>query len=48
MTEEKMSPPRRPKLETTDIYRAQGPTWRLVPIGTVSLSQLKVMSAIRH
>ena len=46
MTEEKMSPLRRPKLEIADIFRAQGPAWRLANAGHVSLSQLKVMSAI--
>ena len=36
----------RPKLEIADIFRAQGPAWRRANAGHVSLSQLKVMSAI--
>ncbi|MEM6311883.1 MAG: IS91 family transposase [Pseudomonadota bacterium] len=36
----------RPKLEVADIFRAHGPAWRQVNAGRVSLSQLKVMSAI--
>jgi len=36
----------RPKLELADIFRAYGPAWRRVNKGHVSLSQLKVMSAI--
>ena len=36
----------RPKLELADIFRAHGPTWRRANAGHVSLSQLKVMSAI--
>jgi len=36
----------RPKLEIADIFRAHGPAWRLTNAGHVSLSQLKVMSAI--
>jgi hypothetical protein len=37
--------PRR-KLEIADIFRAYGPAWRRTNAGHVSLSQLKVMSAI--
>jgi predicted Zn-ribbon and HTH transcriptional regulator len=36
----------RPKLEIADIFRAHGPAWRQTNAGHVSLSQLKVMSAI--
>jgi hypothetical protein len=36
----------RPKLEIADIFRAHGPVWRRANVGHVSLSQLKVMSAI--
>jgi predicted Zn-ribbon and HTH transcriptional regulator len=36
----------RPKLEIADILRAYGPAWRQANAGHVSLSQLKVMSAI--
>ncbi|TIS34136.1 IS91 family transposase [Mesorhizobium sp.] len=36
----------RPKLEIADIFRAHGPAWRQAHAGHVSLSQLKVMSAI--
>ncbi len=36
----------RPKLEVADIFRAYGPAWRRANAGHVSLSQLKVMSAI--
>ncbi len=36
----------RPKLEVADIFRAHGPAWRRANAGHVSLSQLKVMSAI--
>ena len=36
----------RPKLEIADIFRAHGPAWRQANSGHVSLSQLKVMSAI--
>lgn len=36
----------RPKLEIADIFRAYGPAWRRANAGHVSLSQLKVMSAI--
>ena len=36
----------RPKLEIADIFRAHGSTWRRANAGHVSLSQLKVMSAI--
>jgi len=35
-----------PKLEIADIFRAHGPAWRQANAGHVSLSQLKVMSAI--
>ena len=46
MAMEKLSPLHRPKLEIADIFRAQGHAWRLANAGHVSLSQLKVMSAI--
>jgi hypothetical protein len=36
----------RPKLEIADIFHAHGPAWRQANAGHVSLSQLKVMSAI--
>lgn len=36
----------RPRLEIADIFRAHGPAWRQANAGHVSLSQLKVMSAI--
>lgn len=36
----------RPKLEIADIFRAHGPAWRQANAGHISLSQLKVMSAI--
>ncbi len=36
----------RPKLELADILRKYGPAWRQANAGHVSLSQLKVMSAI--
>ena len=36
----------RPKLEIADIFRTHGPAWRQANAGHVSLSQLKVMSAI--
>ncbi len=36
----------RPKLEVADIFRTHGPAWRRINAGHVSLSQLKVMSAI--
>ena len=36
----------RPFLEIADIFRAHGPVWRQANAGHVSLSQLKVMSAI--
>ena len=36
----------RPPLEVADIFRAAGPAWRAVRAGHVSLTQLKVMSAI--
>ena len=46
MAKEKLSPLHRPKLEIADIFRAQGHAWRLANAGHISLSQLKVMSAI--
>jgi Putative transposase/Transposase zinc-binding domain len=36
----------RPRLEIADIFRAHGPAWRRAHAGHVSLTQLKVMSAI--
>lgn len=36
----------RPKLEIADIFRTHGPAWRQANAGHVSLTQLKVMSAI--
>jgi len=36
----------RPKLELADIFRAHGPAWRQAHAGHVSLTQLKVVSAI--
>lgn len=36
----------KPKLEIADIFREYGPAWRRANVGHVSLSQLKVMSAI--
>ncbi len=36
----------RPRLEIADIFRRHGPAWRRANAGHVSLSQLKVMSAI--
>ena len=36
----------RPTLELADIFRAHGPAWRRANAGHVSLTQLKVMSAI--
>jgi hypothetical protein len=36
----------RPRLELADIFRAHGPAWRQANAGHVSLTQLKVMSAI--
>ncbi|WP_299847224.1 IS91 family transposase, partial [uncultured Paracoccus sp.] len=36
----------RPLLELADIFRAHGPAWRQANAGHVSLTQLKVMSAI--
>ena len=36
----------RPTLEIADIFRAHGPSWRQANAGHVSLTQLKVMSAI--
>ena len=38
----------RPTLEVADIFRAHGPTWRQQERGHLSLSQLKVMSAIEQ
>ena len=37
----------RPELELADIFRAHGPAWRRANAGHVSLTQLKVMSAIQ-
>ena len=36
----------RPKLEIADVFRDYGPAWRQINKGHISLSQLKVMSAI--
>lgn len=36
----------RPTLELADIFRDHGPAWRRAIKGHVSLTQLKVMSAI--
>ncbi|MCE6967418.1 IS91 family transposase [Cereibacter sphaeroides] len=36
----------RPRLEIADIFRAHGPAWRRANAGHVSLTQLRVMSAI--
>ena len=36
----------RPKLEVADIFRKHGPAWRRANAGHISLSKLKVMSAI--
>lgn len=38
----------RPALEVADIFRAHGPAWRKRQAGHLSLSQLKVMSAIEQ
>jgi len=38
----------RPSLEVADIFRAHGPAWRQSQQGHLSLSQLKVMSAIEQ
>ncbi len=38
----------RPPLEVADIFRDHGPSWRQKNAGHVSLSQLKVMSAVEH
>ncbi|MCK1520495.1 IS91 family transposase [Bradyrhizobium sp. 17] len=38
----------RPSLEVADIFRGHGPAWRRANAGHVSLSQLKVMSAIEN
>ena len=38
----------RPALEIADIFRAHGPAWRHSQQGHLSLSQLKVMSAIEQ
>ena len=35
-----------PSLELADIFRVYGPAWRQANAGHVSLTQLKVMSAI--
>lgn len=37
-----------PPLEVADIFRAHGPAWRATNAGHVSLTQLKVMSAIER
>tara|TARA_R100000935_G_C2832765_1_gene166150 strand:- start:351 stop:1559 length:1209 start_codon:yes stop_codon:yes gene_type:complete len=37
-----------PSLEVADIFRAHGPAWRAMNAGHVSLTQLKVMSAIER
>ena len=36
----------RPRLEIADIFRVHGPAWRRTHAGHVSLTHLKVMSAI--
>ena len=38
----------RPALEVADIFRAHGPAWRQAHAGHLSLSQLKVMSAVEQ
>ncbi|MBI4986782.1 MAG: IS91 family transposase [Rhodocyclales bacterium] len=38
----------RPALEVADIFRTHGPAWRMQLAGHLSLSQLKVMSAIEQ
>ena len=38
----------RPPLEVADIFRDHGPAWRQKNAGHISLSQLKVMSAVEH
>ncbi len=38
----------RPALEVADIFRAHGPAWREQQAGHLSLTQLKVMSAIEQ
>ena len=38
----------RPALEVADIFRAHGPAWRQAQHGSLSLAQLKVMSAIEQ
>jgi len=38
----------RPALEVADIFREHGPAWRETQRGRLSLTQLKVMSAITH
>ncbi len=38
----------RPPVEVADIFRAQGPAWRLEHAGQISLGQLKVMTAIER
>jgi hypothetical protein len=35
-------------LEVADIFRAHGAVWRAVNAGHISLTQLKVMSALEH
>ncbi len=37
-----------PSLEVADIFRAHGPAWRATNAGHISLTQLKVMSAIER
>jgi hypothetical protein len=39
---------KRPALEVADIFRTHGPAWRRAQTGHLSLSQLKVMSAIEQ
>ncbi len=38
----------RPPLEVADVFRDHGPAWRQKNAGHISLSQLKVMSAVEH
>jgi hypothetical protein len=38
----------RPAIEVADIFRRHGPAWRNANAGHVSLTQLKVMSAIEN
>ena len=37
-----------PSLEVADIFRAHGAVWRIANTGHISLTQLKVMSAIER